>query len=155
MNDSWGFRITDRKYKSFNEIIRTLVGAAGRNSNLLLNVGPMPNGEIQEEFVDTLQKVGQWVKQYGNTIYGTRGGPMTPENWGVTTQNEENVYLHLLGDPGVNVVFIPGSYQISKIKGMNLSNKITVTPNGKGIIVDVKGINFSTIDNIILLPKAK
>jgi hypothetical protein len=38
---------------------------------------------------------------------------------------------------------------------MNLSNKITVTPNGEGIIVDVKGINFSTIDNIILLPKAK
>ncbi|MFY8167072.1 MAG: alpha-L-fucosidase, partial [Sediminibacterium sp.] len=58
MNDSWGFRITDRNYKSFNQIITTLVGAAGRNSNLLLNVGPMPNGEIQLEFTDTLLKVG-------------------------------------------------------------------------------------------------
>ena len=155
MNDSWGFRITDRKYKSFKEIINTLVGAAGRNSNLLLNVGPMPNGEIQHEFTDTLLKVGEWVKQFGNTIYGTRGGPMNAENWGVTTQDASNVYLHLLGDPGTKEVFIPGNYQIGKIKGMNLSNKITVTPNGKGIIVDVKGINFSTIDNIILLPKAK
>ena len=155
MNDSWGFRITDRKYKSFKEIINTLVGAAGRNSNLLLNVGPMPNGEIQHEFTDTLLKVGEWVKQFGNTIYGTRGGPMNAENWGVTTQDASNVYLHLLGDPGTKEVFIPGNYQIGKIKGMNLSNKITVTPNGEGIIVDVKGINFSTIDNIILLPKAK
>jgi alpha-L-fucosidase len=155
MNDSWGFRITDRNYKSFNQIITTLVGAAGRNSNLLLNVGPMPNGEIQQEFTDTLLKVGEWVKQYGNTIYGTRGGPMTAETWGVTTQDDANVYLHLLGDPGVKDVFIPGSYQIDKIKGINLSNKITVTPKGDGIIVDIKGINFSTIDNIILLPKAK
>ena len=155
MNDSWGFRITDRNYKSFNQIITTLVGAAGRNSNLLLNVGPMPNGEIQKEFTDTLLKVGEWVKQYGNTIYGTRGGPMSAETWGVTTQDDANVYLHLLGDPGIKEVFIPGNYQIGKIKGINLSNKITVTPKGDGIIVDVKGINFSTIDIIILLPKAK
>jgi alpha-L-fucosidase len=54
MNDSWGFRINDHNYKSFNNIIHTLVGAAGRNSNLLLNVGPMANGEIQQEFTDTL-----------------------------------------------------------------------------------------------------
>lgn len=155
MNDSWGFRITDRKYKSFKEIINTLVGAAGRNSNLLLNVGPMPNGEIQHEFTDTLLRVGAWVKQFGNTIYGTRGGPMTAETWGVTTQDESNVYLHLLGDPGAKEVFIPGKYQVGKIKGISLSNKINTTLKGEGIIVEVKGIDFSTIDNIILLPKAK
>jgi alpha-L-fucosidase len=87
MNDSWGFRITDRNYKSYENIIQTLVGAAGRNSNLLLNVGPMANGEIQVEFRDTLALVGKWVKIYGASIYGTRGGPLGPQVWGVTTQD--------------------------------------------------------------------
>lgn len=155
MNGSWGFRINDRAYKSFNEIIKTLVGAAGRNSNLLLNVGPMPNGEIQQEFTDTLLKVGEWVKQYGNTIYGTRGGPMNAETWGVTTQNTENVYLHLLGNPENEEVFIPGNYQVEKIKGINLSNNIAFKVKDKGIVINMKGIDFSISDNIILLPKAK
>jgi alpha-L-fucosidase len=115
----------------------------------------MPNGEIQQEFTDTLIKVGQWVKQYGNTIYGTRGGPMNAENWGVTTQNEENVYLHLLGNPGTAEVFIPGSYQIDKIKGINLSNKMDVKANDKGIVIKISSIDFSIVDNIVLLPKAK
>jgi alpha-L-fucosidase len=153
MNDSWGFRITDRKYKSFKEIINTLVGAAGRNSNLLLNVGPMPNGEIQHEFVDTLQKVGQWVKQYGHTIYGTRGGPMNAENWGVTSQNEENVYLHLLGIPATKEIFIPGNYQIAKIKGMNFINSITVTKKEGGVSIQIQNLDHSIVDQIIILPK--
>ncbi len=153
MNDSWGFRITDRKYKSFNEIIKTLVGAAGRNSNLLLNVGPMPNGEIQEEFTDTLNKVGQWVKQYGNTIYGTRGGPTNAENWGVTTQNAENVYLHLLGVPATKQIFIPGNYQIAEIKGVNFKNSITVIKKEGGVSIELSNLDYSMVDQIIMLPK--
>ncbi|MBA2647114.1 MAG: alpha-L-fucosidase, partial [Pyrinomonadaceae bacterium] len=47
MNNSWGFNINDRKYKSTHEMIHYLVRAAGHNANFLLNVGPMPNGKIQ------------------------------------------------------------------------------------------------------------
>jgi alpha-L-fucosidase len=51
LNDSWGFNIRDSKYKSAAELEEMVVRAAGNNSNLLLNIGPMPNGEIQREFL--------------------------------------------------------------------------------------------------------
>jgi alpha-L-fucosidase len=55
MNNSWGFNLTDEHYKSPAELIRYLVRAAGSNANFLLNVGPMPSGEIQPEFVQRLR----------------------------------------------------------------------------------------------------
>ena len=96
MNNSWGFNLTDEHYKSPAELIRYLVRAAGSNANFLLNVGPMPSGEIQPEFVQRLTEVGRWMKQYGDSVYGTRGGPVTAGPWGVTTQRGSTVYVHVL-----------------------------------------------------------
>ena len=70
-----------------------MVNAAGRNANFLLNVGPMPNGKIQPEFIDTLNKVGAWMKQYGETIYDTRGNIIAPQPWGVITLKENHLML--------------------------------------------------------------
>ena len=80
LNGSWGFNIGDDKYKSVEEIEEMLVRAAGNDSNLLLNIGPLPNGEIQEEFSSRLRAVGQWLGKYGVSIYGTRGGPVAPSD---------------------------------------------------------------------------
>jgi alpha-L-fucosidase len=96
MNGSWGFNICDSKYKSTRELIQTLVRAAGNNANLLLNVGPMPNGEIQPEFVERLHEIGQWTSKFGDSIYGTRGGPLAPAVWGVTTEKGNRVFVHVL-----------------------------------------------------------
>lgn len=96
MNNSWGFNLTDEHYKSTADLIRYLVRAAGLNANFLLNVGPMPSGEIQPEFVQRLTEVGKWTKQYGDSIYGTRGGPVAAGSWGVTTQRDSTVYVHIL-----------------------------------------------------------
>jgi alpha-L-fucosidase len=96
MNDSWGYHLGDRNFKSAEQIVRLLVNAAGRNANLLLNVGPMPTGEIQEEFQARLREVGTWLGRNGESIYGTRGGPVDPRPWGVTTQHGDRVYVHVL-----------------------------------------------------------
>ncbi|HEX4851139.1 MAG TPA: alpha-L-fucosidase, partial [Puia sp.] len=82
INDSWGFNITDRKYKSLKSLIQLLVNDAGFGANLLLNIGPMPNGEIQPEFVDRLSGMGEWLATYGPTIYGTHAGYTRPTDWG-------------------------------------------------------------------------
>ena len=78
INGSWGFNLKDRKHKSEKQLIQYLVKAAGYGSNLLLNVGPMPNGKIQEEHIESLKKIGSWVKQNGQTIYKTKRGPIHP-----------------------------------------------------------------------------
>jgi alpha-L-fucosidase len=96
MNDSWGFNITDRKFKSTQELIGYLVRAAGNDANLLLNIGPRPDGTIQPEAVERLRELGAWLAQYGSSIYGTRGGPIPPRQWGVTTQRGDTVFVHVL-----------------------------------------------------------
>jgi len=99
MNESWGFNITDAKFKSTRDLIGYLVRAAGANANLLLNIGPRPDGTIQPEAVGRLRAIGEWLRTYGTSIYGTRGGPVPPRGWGVTTQRGDTVFVHVLNSP--------------------------------------------------------
>jgi alpha-L-fucosidase len=99
MNRSWGFNITDHDFKSTREIIRYLVRAAGNGANLLLNIGPRPDGTIQPEAIDRLRDVGRWTSEYGASIYGTRRGPVPPRDWGATTQRGDTVFVHVLDWP--------------------------------------------------------
>lgn len=96
INQSWGFNLKDDKHKTKKALIQYLVKAAGYDANFLLNVGPMPNGKIQPEHVDLLNQVGTWLNSFGETIYGTHGGPLTPRDWGVTTQKSNKVYVHVM-----------------------------------------------------------
>ena len=96
MNDSWGFNLTDHHYKSTRELIHYLVRAAGAGANLLLNIGPRPDGTIPPEAVERLGELGKWLELNGAAIYGTRAGPIAPRAWGVTTQRGESLYVHVL-----------------------------------------------------------
>jgi alpha-L-fucosidase len=95
MNNSWGYNANDKKFKSTRELIHYLVRAAGYNANFLLNVGPMPNGKIQPEFVAHLREMGSWLAKNGEAIYATQKGPVEPQAWGVTTRKGNKVYVHI------------------------------------------------------------
>jgi alpha-L-fucosidase len=96
MNGMWGFKIADQNYKSAGTLIQYLVKAAGKNANLLMNIGPQPDGQLPSKAVQRLKEMGEWMKQYGETIYGTRGGIVPPHDWGVTTQKGNKLYVHIL-----------------------------------------------------------
>lgn len=96
MNGMWGYKITDQNYKSPKTLIHYLVKAAGRDANLLLNIGPQPDGELPAVALERLEQVGKWMQVYGETIYGTRGGCIAPHPWGVTTQKDGKLYVHIL-----------------------------------------------------------
>ena len=96
MNGMWGYKITDQDYKSTKTLIHYLVKAAGKDANLLMNIGPQPDGELPAVALERLAEVGEWMKVYGETIYGTRGGCIAPHPWGVTTQRENKLYVHIL-----------------------------------------------------------
>ena len=110
MNGMWGYKITDQDYKSVPDLIHYLVRAAGRNANLLLNVGPQPNGELPAAAVERMREIGEWMQVYGETVYGTRGGDVPPRDWGVTTRKGDKLYVHILDlqDKGL---FLPLSGQ--------------------------------------------
>lgn len=103
MNDSWGFRITDNNFKSTEELIGLLVRTAGMGANLLLNVGPRPDGRIQDECLERFAAIGEWMKLYGHTIYGTEAGPVKPQEWGAVTRKGNVYYIHVL-NPAVGGV---------------------------------------------------
>lgn len=96
MNGMWGYKIIDQNYKSVKTLVHYLVKAAGRNANLLMNIGPQPNGKLPAVAIERLKSVGEWMKTYGETIYGTRGGDITPRDWGVTTRKGNKLYVHIL-----------------------------------------------------------
>jgi alpha-L-fucosidase len=110
INQSWGFDARDTNYKSTEFVIQALVESAGRGANLLLNIGPRSDGTIDHEVSQRLLEVGAWLKTYGETVYGTRLGPIPPQPWGVSTQKGERaaqrIYLHVLKPkPGEPIVF--------------------------------------------------
>ena len=96
INGSWGFNAGDKNFKSVPELVHYLVRAAGRDANFLLNVGPRPDGTIDPESEARLEGIGAWMDTYAFTIRPTRGGPVEPQAWGVSTQTPETVYLHIL-----------------------------------------------------------
>lgn len=106
MNGMWGYKITDQNYKSAKELIQYLVGAAVKDANLLMNIGPQPDGELPEVAVQRLAEMGEWMKVYGETIYGTRGGCVAPHSWGGTTQKGNKLYVHIL-DLKDKALFLP------------------------------------------------
>ena len=96
INNSWGFNITDTTYKTTKQLIDYLVKAAGFGANFLLNIGPMPDGEVQPEFKERLAYMGNWLHTYGASIYKTTGGYIRPQNWGCITQKNDTIYVHIL-----------------------------------------------------------
>lgn len=96
LNGSWGYNMRDTSYKSIKTFVQLLVKAAGKGANLLMNVGPQPNGELPAVALERLSQMGEWMDTYGPTIYGTRGGIIKPQEWGVTTQKEKTLYVHIL-----------------------------------------------------------
>lgn len=154
MNNSWGFNLTDTSYKFAREVIRLLIGAASRNANLLMNVGPMPNGVIQPEFTDTLHAVGEWLQVNGETIYGTRGKIMAPQPWGVATSKGKKVYLHILQPSAITgaTLSVPvGTTKIAAVTAFAGGTKLPFRQTGNNLGITTSSLAFDNNDTIVVL----
>ncbi len=151
MNGAWGYNATDKRFKTPKQVVHYLAKAAGNNANLLLNIGPKPDGTIQDEFIKTLREVGVWTKANGESIYGTRGGPVSPRPWGVTTERENKVYVHVLDwpDPILSMPQLPRKVENATVLAGGQPVKIT---NLDGtMLVDLSGITRDPIDTVLVL----
>ena len=155
LNNSWGFNIGDSKYKSPEAVEEMLVRAAGNNSNLLLNIGPMPNGEIQQEFVDRLHAVGQWLSRYGDSIYGTRGGPIAPTDWGVTTQKTGKIFVHILNWNAPLLALPPIATRVNSAQALLDGARVPFTQNEKGLVLTLPTATKDEVDRVVVLSVSK
>ncbi len=76
----------DQNYKDADTLIRYLVKAAGLGAIFLLNIGPQPSGALPAAALDRLAKIGTWMRENGETIYGTEGSPFAAQSWGTSTK---------------------------------------------------------------------
>ena len=150
MNGAWGFNLIDDGFKSTKELIQTLVRAAGSNSNYLMNTGPMPNGLLQPENIQTYKEMGEWMNIYGDSIYGTRGGPISPRSWGVTTIKKNKLYVHVL-DWKDELLFVPtGELQVQNARLLRDGRKIKFEQTIKGTTISIPKGELSEWDTVIV-----
>ncbi len=152
MNDHWGYSLSDDNYKTVTFLIQNIVTAAGLNANYLLNVGPMANGPIQPEFVDTLAAIGKWMAKNGESYYGTRGYAIPRQEWGVITGRDKQLYVHILKTPGAqNYIFIPAVKEKIASASLLSGEKVQFRQVPEGIFVYMDKSKFDGIDLIVKL----
>ena len=149
LNKSWGYDIKDDNWKSVPELIRILLATAGRNANLLLNVGPQPDGCIPEESVVRLAEMGKWLSVNGETIFGTRATMLKPQPWGVLTHKDGHIYLHVTEAPEGGVITLPFKLKAKKVLDFATGAALKFKKTRKDFTVTLPaGADFS-VDYII------
>jgi alpha-L-fucosidase len=152
LNGAWGYNKDDKNFKSPITLIHYLVRAAGANANFLLNIGPMSTGQVQPEFVERLHAMGAWLEKNGETIYGTRGGPITPRNWGVTTAKGDKIYLHVL-DWKDEYLALPELVGIKQAHVHGSGARLELSKLNGGSLLRLPAENRDPVDTIVVLEK--
>lgn len=123
MNDSWGYQPNDANYKTVNQVIRILVDCIGMGGNLLLDIGPKPDGTIPEEQVAILKGVGRWMSKHKDVVYDMQKGILPGYFHGNTALSKDSTVLYLFLDYNPNEEIL--------IKGLkNQVNRVWVVGNG-------------------------
>ena len=138
INGTWAYNKNDTQYKSTKELIQDLVNVASKGGNLLLDVGPTPEGTIQPEFVERLQAMGKWMKVYGDSIYGTTYGPLQNLAFGKTTAKGKIVYVHVFEWPPESRLEVPGFQgRIAQITVLGTKRKLKYQQGSDKLIIQV------------------
>ncbi len=107
--NSWGYNHYETEFHSGTQLIRQLIEIVSKGGNLLLNVGPTPEGTIQPEFEARLRYVGRWLKTNGEAIYGTTASVFNRlPFFGRCTVKGRTLYLHVMGWPQDGKLRLPG-----------------------------------------------
>ena len=145
----WAWKPND-DLKTLKQCLQTLVCCAGGDGNLLFNVGPMPTGQIETRQVERLKEMGAWMKKYGETIYGTRGGPYMPTKQMASTRKGNTIYVHVLAWSGDSLKLAPIPAKVVKSLAVT-GGEAKVEQTDSGIEISLPKANHQTIDTIIAL----
>jgi alpha-L-fucosidase len=96
VNDSWGYQIKDRNFKSVRQCVRMLAECAGMGGNLLLDIGPRSDGSIPDEDVAVLRGLGRWTHKHAEALYGSVAGIPAGYFYGATTLSKGRDTLYLI-----------------------------------------------------------
>jgi alpha-L-fucosidase len=141
-NDSWGYNKYETEFKTERDLIRMLVEVVSKGGNLLLNVGPKPDGTIQDEFVTRLNAMGRWMKVNSESIYSTTASPFERMSFhGRATTRGNRLFLHIFEWPANGQLRVPGLK--NEVRAARLladpARKIAARRDGADVLLSLTG----------------
>lgn len=147
MNGMWGYKIVDQNYKSTKELIHLLVRTSGKSANLLLNIGPQPDGTLPEMALNRLAEMGKWLNKYGESIYATVAGTFRQDDDIITTRKGDYIYIHVL-NPEINRINMPVSRKVENVEALVDNDAINYKYNRGNLEFDID-VPSDCIDYVI------
>jgi len=154
INDTWGFKQQDHNWKSVEDLIRKLVDIASKNGNYLLNVGPTSEGAIPQPSVERLLAMGDWLGVNGDSVYGTKPGPLQREAWCRSTIKPGKGFLHVFDWPADGEIRVPSCEKLlGKAYLLSDSTQAALPVSGNGETVLIQGPREAPdpIDTVVVL----
>lgn len=154
-DETWGYRSWQERGEvdhKVEEKISSLIKVISRGGNFLLNIGPRGDGSVVEFEKDVLHKIGIWVQQNSEAIYGTNANPFYfSAKWGDITSSSNALYAFITNTPESKKIKIEGF--TGKINSVNLlasGENVPFTQNREAL-----EINVSDISSDVLIPVVK
>ncbi len=142
MGNSWSYVPGDH-YKSTTEIIQLLIKIVSRGGNLLMNIGPGPDGDWDPEAYKRLEGIGQWMKINGESIYASK--PVEPYADGnlyyTRSKSGKTIYALQLGAteevklPTMISVKLNG--EVKRVSLLGSAQKLTWKKDNGGITISI------------------
>lgn len=154
MNGTWGYKSYDDNWKSTTTLIQNLIDIASKGGNYLLNIGPKADGTVPQESIDRLKEVGQWMKVNGESIYGTKGSPLKPLDWGRCTKKENGgntiLYLSVFNWPANGQLTVPGvKNKVVSAKLLSNGNRVKTSTAGDVLSLTLPAAPTDKIASVI------
>lgn len=138
MNGSWGYKPSDHKWKSSEDLIQKLVDIVSKGGNFLLNIGPDGFGRFPAESIIRLNDMGAWTKANGEAIYGATASPYDRPEWGRYTKKDGVLYAHVFDWPEDGKLVLNGDIKLKEASLLtDPISKLTTESSDQGLIISV------------------
>lgn len=153
MNGSWGYKPSDNKWKSSEDLIQKLIDIVSKGGNFLLNIGPDGQGMFPYQSVERLAAMGQWTKANGESIYGAKASPYEKPEWGRYTSKDGVIYAHIFDWPEDGQITINTEIKAKKVSFLvNEAIDLKLDGETSTIQLPAKAIDpFATVVKIELM----
>ena len=139
--NQWAWNTSNLKIQKVDFLIKDLIETITANGNYMISMGPRADGSFAPEMIETMDKLGIWIKQHAEAIYNTRSGPFYPKSAFGSTFNDNKAWLFLM-EPSSGLLELPNvSEEIKSIHLFGTDAKLDFTQSDKGIIIKTEKLD--------------
>jgi len=152
--ECWGYCDHNPNLKSATNLIQQLVMAAAGGGNLLLNIGPKPDGSVQKEEFVRMRTIGDWLAANGESVYGSETCPLKGGLTGKFTAKANNMYVHVFRWPRQGEIVIPGlknNVVSAEVLGTAIEGRIERRSNDRTVITGLPTTPPNPHDTVLKL----